>query len=136
MVSQGRFANGLGQEFAEFYSIHYWRETMQDFELYTDKVVMKTHFFNVKFPVNTISSPIYLIKIFDFAYFGNLGLSPSFWAFNFASNAPIESSVAYIQPCFRAFLYFTLIFKLFMGGSTPHEFDWEALLLHGVGYPL
>ena len=70
----------------------------------------------------------------DFAYFGNLGLSPSFWAFNFASNAPIESSVAYIQPCFRAFLYFTLIFKLFMGGSTPHEFDWEALLLHGVGY--
>ena len=56
----------------------------------------------------------------DFAYFGNLGLSPSFWAFNFASNAPIESSVAYIQPCFGAFFGFFYDFLTFHGGvNTP-----------------
>ena len=46
----------------------------------------------------------------DFAYFGMRALSPSFWALNFESNAPIESSVAYLQPYFRAFLDFALIF--------------------------
>ena len=48
----------------------------------------------------------------------------------------ILSSVAHIQPYFKVFVGFALIFLFFMAGSTPHEFDWEAILLHGVGYPL
>ena len=45
----------------------------------------------------------------------------------------ILSSVAHIQPYFKAFLIFALIIQLFMGGSTPHEFDWGAVLLHERG---
>ena len=36
VVTQGRFANGLGQEFAEYYRIQYWRKGMLDFEDYRD----------------------------------------------------------------------------------------------------
>ena len=36
VVTQGRFANGLGQEFAEYYRIQYWRKGMPDFEDYRD----------------------------------------------------------------------------------------------------
>ena len=46
----------------------------------------------------------------DFADFGARALSPSFWALNFGSGAPVERSVAYIQPDFRGFLDFSLIF--------------------------
>ena len=46
----------------------------------------------------------------DFADFGARALSPSFWALNFGSGAPVESSVAYLQPYFTALLDFALIF--------------------------
>ena len=35
VVTQGRFANGLGQEFAEFFLLQYWRPGMEDFKDYT-----------------------------------------------------------------------------------------------------
>ena len=47
----------------------------------------------------------------------------------------ILRSVAHIQPYFSAFVVSSLIFSLFMGGTSPHEIDWEAFLLHGGGYP-
>ena len=34
VVLQGRFANGLGQEFSEFYVLQFWREGMEEFEAY------------------------------------------------------------------------------------------------------
>ena len=37
VVTQGRFANGLGQEFAEYYRIQYWKEGMSEFKEYTTK---------------------------------------------------------------------------------------------------
>merc|ERR1711971_245488 len=36
VVTQGRFANGRGAEFAEFYIIQYWREGMEAFQDYVD----------------------------------------------------------------------------------------------------
>ena len=36
VVTQGRFANGRGAEFAEFYIVQYWREGMDKFIDYTD----------------------------------------------------------------------------------------------------
>ena len=36
VVTQGRFANGLGQEFAEFFLVQYWRPGMVDFVDYTN----------------------------------------------------------------------------------------------------
>ena len=34
VLTQGRFANGLGQEFAEHFVIHFWREGLQGFAEY------------------------------------------------------------------------------------------------------
>ena len=34
VVTQGRFANGQGQEFAEFFVLQYWREGMEGFAEY------------------------------------------------------------------------------------------------------
>ena len=34
IVIQGRFANGLGQEFTEYYLLQFWREGMEDFVEY------------------------------------------------------------------------------------------------------
>ena len=36
VVTQGRYANGLGQEFAEFYRVEYWRSGMDNFEAYSE----------------------------------------------------------------------------------------------------
>ena len=35
-LSQGRFGSGRGQEYAEFYTIKYWRSGMTDFKEYRD----------------------------------------------------------------------------------------------------
>ena len=35
VVTQGRFANGLGQEFAEFFLVQYWRPGMVDYQFYS-----------------------------------------------------------------------------------------------------
>ena len=37
VVTQGRFANGLGQEYAESFLIQYWRPGMPDFQGYEDR---------------------------------------------------------------------------------------------------
>ena len=37
IVIQGRFANGLGQEFTEYYLLQFWREGMEDFEKYGEE---------------------------------------------------------------------------------------------------
>ena len=34
IVIQGRFANGLGQEYAEYFMLQYWREGLEDFVEY------------------------------------------------------------------------------------------------------
>ena len=34
IVIQGRFANGLGQEFTEYYLLQFWRQGMEDFVEY------------------------------------------------------------------------------------------------------
>jgi hypothetical protein len=34
IVIQGRFVNGLGQEFTEYYLLQFWREGMEDFVEY------------------------------------------------------------------------------------------------------
>jgi discoidin domain receptor family protein 2 len=36
VITQGRFANGLGQEFAEFFLLQYWRPGMEDFKDYVN----------------------------------------------------------------------------------------------------
>ena len=36
VVIQGRFANGLGQEYTEYYILQLWREGMADFDEYRD----------------------------------------------------------------------------------------------------
>ena len=36
VVTQGRFANGLGQEFAEFFLVQFWKPGMEDFSDYED----------------------------------------------------------------------------------------------------
>lgn len=36
VVTQGRFANGLGQEFAEFFLVQFWKPGMEDFSDYKD----------------------------------------------------------------------------------------------------
>ena len=36
VVTQGRFANGQGQEFAEFFILQYWREGMEGFMSYSN----------------------------------------------------------------------------------------------------
>ena len=36
IVIQGRFANGLGQEFTEYYLLQFWRKEMEDFVEYED----------------------------------------------------------------------------------------------------
>ena len=38
VLSQGRFANGQGQEYTQAYRIHYWREGMTDFKEYRDSI--------------------------------------------------------------------------------------------------
>ena len=35
IVTQGRHANGMGQEYAEFFMLQYWRQGMDDFAVYT-----------------------------------------------------------------------------------------------------
>jgi discoidin domain receptor family protein 2 len=37
IVTQGRFANGQGQEYAEFFKLQYWREGMEAFAQYQNK---------------------------------------------------------------------------------------------------
>ena len=34
IVIQGRFANGLGQEYTEYFMLQYWREGLEDFVEY------------------------------------------------------------------------------------------------------
>ena len=36
VITQGRFANGLGQEFTEYFRVQYWRMGMNDFADYAD----------------------------------------------------------------------------------------------------
>ena len=38
VLTQGRFGNGRGQEYAEAYTIQYWRPQMQDFKDYRDSM--------------------------------------------------------------------------------------------------
>ena len=35
VLTQGRHANGIGQEYAEFFMIEYWRQGMDEFAVYT-----------------------------------------------------------------------------------------------------
>ena len=35
IVTQGRHANGMGQEYAEFFMLQYWRQDMEDWAVYT-----------------------------------------------------------------------------------------------------
>ena len=49
----------------------------------------------------------------------------------------ILSSVAHIQPYFRAYLKCLLIFALFMGGATPHEIWGEdSYVMEEDSYPM
>ena len=50
----------------------------------------------------------------------------------------ILSSVAHIQPYFRAFFnVFYYFFKLFMGGATPHEIWGEdSYVMEEDSYPM
>ena len=38
VLTQGRFANGQGQEYTQAYRIHYWRDGMQQFKEYRDNI--------------------------------------------------------------------------------------------------
>ncbi len=41
VLTQGRFANGQGQEYAEHFQLQYWREGMEAFALYQNKQGLK-----------------------------------------------------------------------------------------------
>ncbi len=41
VLTQGRFANGQGQEYAEHFQLQYWREGMEAFVLYQNKQGLK-----------------------------------------------------------------------------------------------
>ncbi len=38
VLTQGRFAKGRGQEYAEAYTLHYWRPGMAEFKAYRDSM--------------------------------------------------------------------------------------------------
>ena len=38
VLTQGRFANGQGQEYAQAYRLHYWRQGLVEFKEYRDSV--------------------------------------------------------------------------------------------------
>jgi discoidin domain receptor family protein 2 len=55
VLTQGRFANGQGQEYAQAYRIHYWRQGLLEFKEYRDSMG-KTVRYTLPPPKNIIIS--------------------------------------------------------------------------------
>ena len=43
IIIQGRFANGFGQEFTEYYLLQFWREGMDDFVEYGEGRLLRAN---------------------------------------------------------------------------------------------
>ena len=54
VLTQGRFANGQGQEYTQAYRIHYWRDGMQQFKEYRDNIGKTV---NIYFHFLTLDKP-------------------------------------------------------------------------------